>query len=125
MGRPFVLCLEASTIDIYSNRDLTFWSKGHTRFPLYDAETNCTSCSCLVSELVRVEREEERVKSFLTLYKTNPCLAKADKLLTVLYISNVWLSDRGNYSFQYTDSNGRTLPLMNERQKYTLSVGGK
>lgn len=102
---------------------MTFWLRGQTKHLPGDIITNCTSCSCLVTEIE--EMSEKRVNYYLSLYKTNPCLQRLNKLLTVLYIRNTLPSDTGNYSFQYADDDGRTLPLATEREMYNLTVEGK
>ena len=71
------------------------------------------------------EGGEERIQSFLVLYRTDPCYAVPNKLMSVLYISTTQLMDNGSdYSFHYTNIDGLKLPLK-EGHLFRLSVEGK
>ena len=72
-----------------------------------------------------MRRGGKRIQSFLALYRTDPCYAVPNKLISVLYISTTQSADNNSeFSFYYTDIRGIRLPLASEGHLFTLSVEG-
>lgn len=123
-GESFLLCIEANTLGLSSNIESTYWEGRSKVYHKGLTITNCTECSCLINEVKnKLIGGRERIQTFLVLYKTRPCYAVPNKLLSVLYITNTLLDDSSIYSFSYADING--LPLPNYKPMYNLIIKGK
>ena len=124
-GQSFGFCLKGSTHGLSSNRASTYWkNKKNMRYYPLDIthNTSCITCQCLVNELMQNRITDERIETFVALYKSDPCLAEADILRSVLIIRDSGLGDSGFYTFTFRDLKLQQ-PKIND--DYKLTVEGK
>lgn len=126
-GQSFGFCLEGNTYGLSASRGATYWRNerhGEKYYPLdVTGNTTCTTCRCLVEELLSQNGTGgQRLETFVSLHKSNPCLSQADKLRTIFVIRESVPSDEGLYTFTFRNSIGMRLQ---HKPTIKLTVGSK
>ena len=112
VGINLVLCYSGSMFGY--NGSPVFWTKDEGRFSdsiLFPSEQE--GCIAYINEILSMEEtidgSNERVRSFVNLYRTDPCLLYEDRFNAVLMIRSLEMDDAGLYDLHLENQRGFVL----------------